>query len=76
MAKLADIVGSGDLSPRSQRTSSLQRGEVPSDTLVPMQFKMTEDFATSFRVEATKRGLKYNQLLKECFTLFLKESKK
>jgi hypothetical protein len=75
MAKTTEILGIHDLAPRNKRTTSRQRGEVPSDDLVPMQFKMKEDFALAFRVEAAKRGMKYNELLKECFEHFLKEVK-
>jgi hypothetical protein len=35
--------------------------------LIPMQFKMDPEFATEFRVEAAKRRMKYNELLKAAF---------
>jgi hypothetical protein len=40
---------------------------VPSTDLIPMQFKMDPEFATEFRVEAAKRRMKYNELLKAAF---------
>lgn len=64
-----------DLAPRRSRTATAQRGAVPSADLIPMQFRMPEDFALAFRVEAAKRGMKYNELLKHCFDAFLKAAK-
>ena len=56
----------------SRRTTTSQRGverprRVPSAELIPMQFKMDPEFATEFRVEAAKRRMKYNELLKAAF---------
>jgi hypothetical protein len=56
----------------SRRTVTSQRGaerphRVPSAELIPMQFKMDPDFATEFRIEAAKRRMKYNELLKAAF---------
>ncbi len=56
----------------SRRTATTQRGteplsRVPSAALIPMQFRMDPDFATEFRVEAAKRRMKYNELLKAAF---------
>jgi hypothetical protein len=55
----------------SRRTATIQRGagrsRVPSAELIPMQFKMDPEFATEFRVEAAKRRMKYNELLKAAF---------
>jgi hypothetical protein len=56
----------------SRRTASSQRGaerpqRVPSAELIPMQFRMDPEFATEFRVEAAKRRMKYNELLKAAF---------
>jgi hypothetical protein len=39
-----------------------------------MQFRMTADFAQAFRMEAVKRNMKYNELLKACFQQFIKEA--
>ena len=62
----------GAISPRgvSRRAAS-----VPSAELGPMQFRMTPDFARDFRVAATSRNMKYNELLKACFDAFMKGSK-
>jgi hypothetical protein len=70
MAK-AVAIGADDLDT-SRRTASRQRGAttpspVPSAELVPMQFRMPLDFATEFRVEAARRRMKYNELLKAAF---------
>ena len=56
----------------SRRTATGQRGaerphRVPSAALIPMQFRMDPEFATEFRVEAAKRRMKYNELLKAAF---------
>lgn len=72
MAKTVAVTAD-DLAPRKQRkeTSMRQRGVVPSAELVPMQFRMPPDFAMAFRTEATKRGMKYNELLLCCFQQFM-----
>jgi hypothetical protein len=56
---------------RSQ-AATRQRGVVPTAELVPMQFRMPPDFAIAFRTEAARRGMKYNELLQECFATFIK----
>lgn len=73
MAK-AVAVTADDLVPTKarQQTAMRQRGVVPSAELVPMQFRMSPDFALSFRTEAVQRGMKYNELLKACFQQFIK----
>lgn len=73
MAKAVSVT-SDDLKPVSSRpqASTRQRGAIPSSELVPMQFKMPPEFATAFRVEAAKRGLKYNALLQAAFDALLK----
>jgi hypothetical protein len=72
MAKAVPLT-SDDLAPAKsrQQTATRQRGVVPSAELVPMQFRMTPDFAIAFRTEAVKRGMKYNELLQECFAVFM-----
>jgi hypothetical protein len=45
------------------RTTRRQRGQVPSDSLVPIQFRMPPDFVQEFKQEALSRGLKLNDLL-------------
>jgi len=74
MAKTQALDGD-DLAPAKVRTQTAtrQRGVVPSDELVPMQFKMPPDFARSFKIEAATRGLKLNELLQACFNAFKKE---
>ncbi len=74
MAK-AVAVTADDLAPTKarQQTAMRQRGIVPSAELIPMQFRMSPDFALSFRTEAVKRGMKYNELLEACFKQFIKE---
>ena len=74
----AVAIGADDLNT-SPRTVSRQRGAVrpipvPSAELVPMQFRMTVDFATEFRVEAARRRMKYNELLKAAFQHYIKTS--
>lgn len=68
MAK-PQALGTTDLIPAKVRaiTSARQRGLVPSAELVPMQFRMPPDFAKEFKLEAVNRGVKLNELLKECF---------
>jgi len=56
----------------TSRRTATQRGaerphRVPSAALIPMQFRMDPEFATEFRVEAAKRRMKYNELLKAAF---------
>ena len=66
-----------DLIPTKARQEATMRarGIIPSAELTPMQFRMPPDFANAFRVEATKRGLKYNEFLELCFDTFIKAAK-
>lgn len=68
-------VTAGDLVPAKtrQETASRQRGVTPSAELIPMQFRMPPEFAQAFRMEAVRRGMKYNELLNACFQQFIKE---
>ena len=73
----AVAIGADDLD--TSRRASRQRGaiwpvSVPSAELVPMQFRMPVDFATEFRVEAARRRMKYNELLKAAFQHYIKTS--
>jgi len=63
MAKVQRLVGN-DLSPKIDipASASRQRGTVPSDSLVPIQFRMPADFIRQFKQEALNRGLKLNDL--------------
>ena len=67
-------VTADDLIPARTRneTAARQRGVTPSAELIPMQFRMPPDFAQAFRMEAVKRGMKYNELLQACFQQFIK----
>ena len=64
------------ITPAKPRTLSAtrHRGVVPSAALIPMQFKMPPDFVKAFKVQAATNGMKLNELLKACFTAFMKES--
>lgn len=57
------------------RSAGRQRGVVPSDELVPMQFRMPPDFAKEFKHAAVEHDMKLNELLKECFAVFMKAAK-
>jgi len=46
---------------------------VPSDDLIPIQFKMPPQFVRDFKVQAAMHGLKLNGLLKACFAAFMRE---
>jgi hypothetical protein len=64
----------------SRRTATGQRGaersrRVPSAELIPMQFRMDAEFATEFRVEAAKRRMKYNELLKAAFKHYVEAAR-
>jgi hypothetical protein len=37
-----------------------------------MQFRMPPDFALTFRTEAARRDMKYNELLQACLAAFMK----
>lgn len=73
MAKAVSLTAA-DLAPAKtrQQTATRQRGVVPSAELVPMQFRMPPGFAITFRTEAAKRDMKYNELLQACFAAFMK----
>lgn len=68
MAKTLSLE-SKDLEPSKSRLQSATRprGVVPSDELVPMQFKMPPEFVRQFKIEAATRGMKLNELLKASF---------
>lgn len=57
---------------RKPAASTRQRGAVPSAELIPMQFRMSPDFALQFKMAAVKRKMKYNELLEACFQQFMK----
>lgn len=73
MAKTLSL-DSADLAPAKTlpRSAARQRGVVPSDELIPMQFRMPPEFAKKFKHAAVERDMKLNELLKECFAAFMK----
>ena len=67
-----------DMAPRTKARAAnpsgiRQQGSVPSDDLIPMQFRMKPAFAREFRTAATSSEMKYNELLKECFASWKRE---
>lgn len=41
-----------------------------------MQFRMTPDFVKAFKQAALDRNMKLNELLNECFNVFMKTAKR
>ena len=77
MAK-AQALDSGDLAPVKSRpliSATRQRGVVPSAELVPMQFRLPPAFVKAFKQAALDRDMKLNELLNECFDVFMKSAK-
>ena len=76
MAKTLSL-DSNDLAPVKTlpRSAGHQRGIVPSSEFVAMQFRMPPDFAKQFKQVALDHDLKLNELLKECFAVFMKAVK-
>lgn len=81
MAK-AQPLDSSDLEPRRPHhkshlplSASAQRGSVPSDELVPLQFRMPPTFVKAFKQAALDRDMKLNELLETIFHEFIKSSK-
>ncbi len=76
MAKTLSL-DSTDLAPVKTlpRSAGRQRGVVPSDELIPMQFRMPPEFAKKFKHAAVEHNMKLNELLKECFAAFMKTAK-
>jgi hypothetical protein len=77
MAK-AQALNGGDLVPVKSRPlgATRQRGVVPSDELVPMQFRMPPTFVKAFKQAALDRDMKLNELLQFVFDNFMKTTKK
>jgi hypothetical protein len=77
MAK-AQALNGGDLVPVKSRPlgATRQRGVVPSDELVPMQFRMPPAFVKAFKQAALDRDMKLNELLQFVFDNFMKTAKK
>ena len=76
MAKTLSL-DSTDLAPVKTlpRSAGRQRGVIPSDELIPMQFRMPPDFAKEFKHAAVENNMKMNELLKECFAVFMKTAR-
>lgn len=75
MAKAVPLTAN-DLKPSSLRppkAAMRQRGEVPSDELVPLQFRMPPEFVKAFKQAALDGDMKLNELLKECFETYRKK---
>lgn len=76
MAKAASLTAI-ELNPTattSPKASMRQRGEVPSSELVPLQFKMPPEFVKSFKQVALDNDFKLNELLKECFDAYQRQT--
>lgn len=76
MAKAQSLVPDDLVKPSKPRpvgTATRQRGVMPSDELVSMQFKMTPAFAREFKQAALDRNLKLNALLKVAFHAFMRK---
>lgn len=73
MARTQTLAGN-DLRVKRPQTESAgrQRGGMPSDDLVPIQFKMPPEFIQRFKQEALNRGLKLNALFELAFHALLK----
>jgi hypothetical protein len=76
MAKTQSLDDS-DLQPRKRPplSATSQRGVVPSDQLVPLQFRMPPAFVKAFKQAALDRDMKLNELLETIFQHFMKSGK-
>jgi hypothetical protein len=78
MAKAVSL-SSADLNPKKPKSQSAteQRGDIPAkEELIPLQFKMPRSWVKEFKLTAAENEMKLNELLKECFTAFMKERQK
>ena len=81
MAKAVSLSGA-DLAPKKpvSQSATEQRGnEVapePKEELIPLQFKMPRSWVREFKLTAADKEMKLNELLKECFTEYMKTVKK
>jgi hypothetical protein len=77
MAKTVAL-SSSDLKPKKPKSQSAteQRGSEaipePKEELIPLQFKMPRSWVKEFKLAAAENEMKLNELLKECFTAFMK----
>ena len=76
MAKTVDLTGD-DLTARKTptKTATRGRGTVPCAELVPMNFKMPQDFVKKFKREALDRDMKLNELFEAAFEAFVEKRK-
>jgi hypothetical protein len=81
MAKAVSLSGA-DLAPKKPVSNSAteQRGdevqEEQKEELIPIQFKMPRSWVREFKVTAAGNEMKLNELLKECFTEYMKAANK
>jgi hypothetical protein len=75
MAKAVSL-SSADLAPQKpvSQSATEQRGneEEPKEELIPLQFKMPRSWVREFKLTAADKELKLNELLKECFSEYIK----
>lgn len=74
MAKAVPLTAD-DLKPsalKPPKAAMRQRGEVPSDELVPLQFRMPPEFVKAFKQAALDGDMKLNELLRKCFDCYQK----
>jgi hypothetical protein len=76
MAKAQALAAGTDLADRKRIPigTTRQRGVMPSDELVPIQFRMSPEFVQAFKQAALDRKLKLNEMLKVVFQHFMKTS--
>jgi hypothetical protein len=73
MAKTLALDSNDLISAKARPVSATrQRGVVPSDELIPLQFKMSPEFVREFKIQAASHDMKLNELLKACFDAFMK----
>jgi hypothetical protein len=77
MAKTVALTAD-DLTPAKQRQQAAmrQRGVVPSQELVPLQFRMPPEFVRAYKQAALDRDMKLNELLNVVFQEFMKNNSK
>lgn len=76
MAKAVPLTAD-ELKPvaKPPKAAMRQRSEVPSDELVPLQFRMTPGFVKAFKQAALNGDMKLNELLKACFEAYQRQEK-
>jgi hypothetical protein len=77
MAKAVSLSGA-DLVPNKpiSQSATEQRGseaiQEAKEELIPLQFKMPRSWVREFKLTAADKEMKLNELLKECFTEYMK----